>query len=447
MYRRDTNGQQQHDRQRGQWRFPLRLILLVAFLLLLTPSCSSSSPQAPPEPTSTPTPQPTATPPPTPVPTQAPTAIQVPNAPRIPTSTAVPPPTFTPAPTATPLQTPTPKPTPTPTPTPAPTPTPVPTATPAPTPSPTPQPTPTPRPTFTPTPRPTFTPTPRPTATPRPPLGSRDRPVPFGTMAELKGDKSAHHWEVTVTNIIPNANPQVLATNSYNDPPDKGKQFYIATVKVKYLGPYSARLRGKSSFHLFGDSGVDYGSYRHSCGVIPLELPSIELHSHHEVVGNICWQVAVSDIRSLSMFVDTPFLSNRPRTWFSLGRSGTSPAKRDLPVVKAIDVYDAYAKDRLAADLEYLGEWLRVQLPLVDEKGFYSWATEKGTYGRVEMTVGARTRYSSAPFIQLSFPNRKDIGPIREGGSVIATCMVEDFWHGRWGYLKFNQCKWPEVQP
>ena len=397
---------------------------LLALLLIALGVITCSSPQS----ISTPTPPPV---------TEAPIATSVPSA----TPTLAPTDTLTPtatlSPTATPMLRPTATPVPTATPTPEPTATAIPTPTPTITPKPLPTATPTPEPTLTPTP--TVTPIPTPTPTPQPRLGSRDRPIPFGVATELKGTQSKDHWEVTVTNTIPNANTQVLETNPYNGAPAEGKQFYIATVQVKYLGPYSGRPGGQSSFRTLGEGDSVYTSFENSCGVIPLELPGSELFTNAEVIGNVCWEVATSDIGSLVMFVDGLISSRSPRVWFSLGGPGPAHAG-PMPTVNAMDVYDAYAEDRFRANLEYLGKWLRIELDLIDRKG---------GDGSVRMIAGPRTDPSNEPFIQLTFQSYNDTHQIREGDAIAATCIVEDF-NSSWssfGYLKFTQCKDPEANP
>ena len=244
---------------------------------------------------------------PSPSPTQMPTMTATP-APPTPVPTAVPEPTATPVPTATLV------------PTPTPTATPVPTATLVPTPTPTATPVPTA--TLVPTPTPTATPvpTPTPTPTPVPVLGSRQNPVPAGTTVEIKNEDSTDHWEVTVTGTIPNATKVVLDENSFNDPPEEGNQFYIVTVRAKYLGPDSTKFRGSSRLRALGRGGVVYTTFENSCGVIPNELPSYtELFTGGQVEGNECWQIASSDADSLMMFVEPEgFSSGGSRAWFSL---------------------------------------------------------------------------------------------------------------------------------
>ena len=158
------------------------------------------------------------------------------------TATSLPAATSTPVPvvvaTAVPVPSSTPEPTPVPVvvatiaPTPTRTPTPEPTATPTPEPEPTPTATPVP-------PTPTPEPTPTPIPTPEPVLGERGNPVPFGVAAEVKFSET-DHWEITVLGVEQDATSAVLKENPFNDPPEDGNQFYLATIRAKYMGSESA---------------------------------------------------------------------------------------------------------------------------------------------------------------------------------------------------------------
>ena len=116
--------------------------------------------------------------------------------------------------------------------------------------------TPTPTPTVdevTNTPTPTATPeptvTPEPTSAPEPVLGSRENPVPLGVTIETKGEEIAEdHFEITVIDVVPDATSMVLAENQFNDPPESGNQFFMVTLRAKYLGPGSTTFDG--SFRL-----------------------------------------------------------------------------------------------------------------------------------------------------------------------------------------------------
>ena len=165
-------------------------------------------------------------------------------------------------------------------------------------------------------PTPTATATPEPTPTPEP-VGSRENPVPFGTAAEVKSDEQ-DHWEITVVGTQPNATHFVLQESLFKTPPGDGKQFYIATVRVKYLGSGSRTFIADLS--AVGDSSVVFKTYNPttylpSCGLIPDSLESsTELFTSGTIEGSVCWNIPSSDADSLVMMVD----KGNERVWFAL---------------------------------------------------------------------------------------------------------------------------------
>ena len=155
-----------------------------------------------------------------------------------------------------------------------------------------------------------------------PALGSRGNPVPLGTVVEIKNDEPDDHWEVAVTGVVPDATQAVLEENQFNDPPEEGNQFYMVTVRAKYLGPDSTEFGGRFRLRVLGDSGVVYTTYENTCGVIPDSLPDPELFTNGTVEGSVCWQIASDDAQSLVMFLEPGFLSDGERVWFSLNERG-----------------------------------------------------------------------------------------------------------------------------
>ena len=172
----------------------------------------------------------------------------------------------------------------------------------------------------TPIPELTSTATPTPTLTPSelPALGARQNPVPMGDTVEITTDDPTNAWEITVVGTTPDAWTVIQAENQFNDPPESGQQFYIARVRVRYLGTDSNSLISDVSFNAVGYRGVAYDTFDPGCGVIPDELDSFtELFTGGQIEGNECWQIASEDVDSLVMFVDFG-LFNGVRVWFSL---------------------------------------------------------------------------------------------------------------------------------
>ena len=185
------------------------------------------------------------------------------------------------------------------------------------TPNPTPTATPTPAPTAKSAPTPTARPTPAPTPTPETKrltgsLGSRGNPVPFGQAVRVGS------WEITVVKTAADATKDVINENPWNDPPEQGNQFFMVTVKAKYIGSGSTRFDGSYRLRALGSSGVVYTTFENSCGAIPNEFSDPELFRGGQIEGAECWQIASLDADSLVMILYPDFLSDDKRVWFSL---------------------------------------------------------------------------------------------------------------------------------
>ena len=134
----------------------------------------------------------------------------------------------------------------------------------------------------------------------------------------LQGTEPEEHWEVTVFSVNPDAWDVILAENQFNDPPEDGHLFFMANMRLKYLGPDSTLPFSHITLKTVGDAGVAYSTFDPGCGVIPDELDSFrELFTNGQIEGNVCWQIASTDADSLMLLVDLG-LFNSVRFWFSL---------------------------------------------------------------------------------------------------------------------------------
>ena len=198
----------------------------------------------------------------------------------------------------------------------------------APTRAPTPTATRTPASTATSSPTPTARPTSASTPTPAAKrltgsLGSQGNPVPFGQSVRVGS------WEISVVQTLPDATKDVLQENPWNDPPKKGSQFFMVSVKAKYLGSNSARFDGSYRLRALGPSGLVYTTFENSCGVIPNELSDPELFRGGQIEGAECWQIASEDADSLVMILYPDFLSDGKRVWFSLQDDSTGDTEEE----------------------------------------------------------------------------------------------------------------------
>jgi hypothetical protein len=159
-------------------------------------------------------------------------------------------------------------------------------------------------------------PPPSPPPPPAPELGSQANPVPIGVAAALFDG-----WELTVLSVTPNADAQVLAADGFNDPPEPGKQYFIATVKVTRTGAGAERFFASVRFRALGPSGVLLASYSASnaCGVVPDEVPFGPVATGASIGGNVCWEAPSAEVGALVMFDD--YASDKTkRVWFALTR-------------------------------------------------------------------------------------------------------------------------------
>lgn len=156
-------------------------------------------------------------------------------------------------------------------------------------------------------------PTPTPTLEP---IGvSRSSPAPIGTTVVVG------NWEIVVESVTPDATSEVLAANQFNDPPQDGHQFFIATISATYFGgeEESSSFSFDVSLQALGSSAVAYREHEHRCGVIPDELDAYrEVFEGGTVSGNICWQIESGDASELVMFAEEMFSFDNGRWWFAL---------------------------------------------------------------------------------------------------------------------------------
>lgn len=147
---------------------------------------------------------------------------------------------------------------------------------------------------------------------------TREDPAPFGTPV-MVGD-----WSIRVSRVQFNADPIVLATNQFNDPPPDGYQFVMALIDATYLGPETGDLMWDANFKVVGPSNRAFDQGDPGCGVVPRDMSSLpEAYPGGRVTANACWAVPQSDIRSLVMFTDTSVGLNQGRQFFALSEPGS----------------------------------------------------------------------------------------------------------------------------
>jgi hypothetical protein len=148
------------------------------------------------------------------------------------------------------------------------------------------------------------------------PGSSRDEPAPIGTSVRVAG------WDVTVTDVEPDATRRVLEESEFNDPPPAGQQFFLVTISATYNGDEeSSAFFFDVTLKALGPSNVAY-DYEADCGLIPDELPDTrDVFQGGTISGNVCWSVRSEDAAELLMYAEPSFsFRESGRRWWSLSR-------------------------------------------------------------------------------------------------------------------------------
>jgi hypothetical protein len=150
--------------------------------------------------------------------------------------------------------------------------------------------------------------------------GTRENPIPFGQTARIHPD-----WEMTVVSVTPDAAELIAGEGSFIEPPTAGYQYFVATVRLTYVGETSDTFF-VSDLSAVGQSAVGYNQFDDYCGMIPNELPSRELFTGGTIEGNVCWIVAAVDVDSLVLYDN--YGPSEERVYLSLvpdGATGGTP--------------------------------------------------------------------------------------------------------------------------
>ncbi|MEZ4530671.1 MAG: hypothetical protein R2855_06525 [Thermomicrobiales bacterium] len=153
--------------------------------------------------------------------------------------------------------------------------------------------------------------------------GTRANPIPLGETARIHPD-----WELTVVSVTPDATEMILAENTFNEPPADGQQYFLATVRLTYVGATSDQFY-VSDLNAVGQSAVGYNQFDDDCGTIPNELPTRELFTGGTIEGNVCWAIASADADSLVLYDN--YGPSDERVYLSMmpGQSSGTPAATD----------------------------------------------------------------------------------------------------------------------
>lgn len=126
--------------------------------------------------------------------------------------------------------------------------------------------------------------------------GRRDAPFPIGSTVVYDGI-----WSVTVIEVTPDGDEDILAHHELNDPPPDGEHYVLVRMEVTNDGAEGVsfpvgRLRA------VGPSTVVYGQFDDDCGLVPDALTIREISPGETMNGWICWSIRTGDIDGLVMY-------------------------------------------------------------------------------------------------------------------------------------------------
>ena len=129
-------------------------------------------------------------------------------------------------------------------------------------------------------------------------LGAYNNPYPVGTAAATEGG-----WSIQVDSVTPDGTQAVLDENSFNEEPEAGRQFFIATITATNNGSAPATFDGNFRLRVRGADGTVYTAFGDACGVTPNEWDqNIEAAPGQPLTGNLCWSVPSDQLANLRMF-------------------------------------------------------------------------------------------------------------------------------------------------
>jgi len=152
---------------------------------------------------------------------------------------------------------------------------------------------------------------------PSAPLGDYNNPYPLGTAQPTEGE-----WSIQVDSVTPDGTQAVLDENSFNEEPEAGRQFFIATITATNNGTATATFDGNFRLRARGADGTEYTAFGDACGVTPNEWDqNIEVAPGQSLTGNLCWSIPSDQLANLRMFDDDALDAGTVAFW-SLGQDG-----------------------------------------------------------------------------------------------------------------------------
>lgn len=151
---------------------------------------------------------------------------------------------------------------------------------------------------------------------------SASNPVPLDSSVQVG------FYNLSVVDVMPDAEEYVLAYNEFNDPAEAGVQFFLVRVQVSYVGQSSGTPWQDLQFEATTGTGAEddlvYTEWEYSCGDYPESgsYNTNELFPGGTTEFNLCWAVDEADVASIAMTVSTyTGGSGEQVVWFSLGNA------------------------------------------------------------------------------------------------------------------------------
>ena len=131
--------------------------------------------------------------------------------------------------------------------------------------------------------------------------GSAAEPYALNTAAEV-----SDQWRVKVLSAVPDATATVREAQPDANPPE-GKQFFLATLELTYIGGGAASPQYSLTFSALDGAGTLYSAGA-DCGAVPDPIPAADVVSGTTSKGNVCWVVPADQAGSLVMVAEAGLL-------------------------------------------------------------------------------------------------------------------------------------------
>ena len=131
--------------------------------------------------------------------------------------------------------------------------------------------------------------------------GSLEEPIAINTAADV-----SEQWKVKVLSTVPDATSKLRESRPDATPPE-GRQFFLATVELTYLGGGVASPQYSLTFSALDGAGTFYTGSA-DCGALPEPVPAADVVTGTTSKGDVCWVVPNDQAASLVMVAEAGLL-------------------------------------------------------------------------------------------------------------------------------------------